>query len=82
MDTVDLYGTNKEGIQVHLGEAPMPPRMKARDLAIEIFGYFSDDDGSDADMCFCAMEQLIDWMLKQGYRMPEPAAQPKGGTPK
>lgn len=81
MDTVDLYGTNKEGIQVHLGKAPMPPRMKARDLAIEMFGHFREDDGSDAEMCLYALEQLIDWMFQQGFRIPEPAAQPKGGTP-
>jgi len=60
METVDLYGTNKEGIQVYLGKAPMPPRMKAREIAREMFGHFEDDDASDAEMCFAALEQLID----------------------
>lgn len=70
-ESVDIYGINKQGIQVHLGKAPMPPRMKARELAQEQFGPFSDDDGSDAEMCFYALEMLIEWMFKQGYKMTE-----------
>lgn len=80
MDTVDLYGTNKEGVQVHLGKAPSL-HMKTLEIAMEKFGPFEEDDGSDADLCLSALEQLIEWMFKQGYRIPEPAAQPKGGTP-
>lgn len=70
VEQVDLYGT-KDGIQVHLGKALMPPRMKARELAQEMFGHFEEDDGSDAELCFAAMEQLINWMFKQGFKMPQ-----------
>jgi len=38
-----------------VGAAPMPPRMKAREIAREYFGGFTEDDGSDADSCFSAL---------------------------
>lgn len=76
MGQVDIYGTNAEGIQVHLGKAPMPPRMKAREIASEMFGSFTDGDDTDAELCFWALEQLIEWMTKQGWTPPAEAVQP------
>ena len=66
-NTVELYGM-KDGIQVHLGQAPMPARMKAKELVIDTFGRFDENDDmddSDAALCFYCMTQLIDYMTKQ-----------------
>lgn len=57
-DTVQVFGV-KDGKETLLGTAPMPARMKARELARENFGNFEDGDGSDAELCFGALEQLI-----------------------
>lgn len=66
-DTVQVYGV-KDGVQTLIGSAPMPPRMKARELAREQFGHFEDGDGSDAELCFGALEQLIDHMERSAHR--------------
>ena len=73
VEQADLYGT-KDGVLVHLGKAAMPPRMKARELAKEQFGHFEDDDGSDADLCFYALERLIEHMYAQGFKIANPQA--------
>jgi len=66
-DTVELYGM-KDGIQIHLGRAPMPPRMKAKEIVVSVFGHFDehdDMDDGDAALCFSCMTELIDYMIKQ-----------------
>lgn len=70
-DRVTLVGVRADGSEKVLGTAPTPVRMKARELAREQFGWFEDDDGSDAELCFGAMDQLIDWMLAQGWTPPK-----------
>lgn len=70
-DTVEIIGM-KGGKDHYLGTMAMPPRMKAREIAREQFGHFVDDDGSDAELCFCALEQLIDYMQKT-VAIPAPA---------
>lgn len=44
-------------------EAPIPPHMKARQIARETFGPFDDGDGSDAERCLDALKQMIDHMM-------------------
>jgi hypothetical protein len=78
METVDLIGVKADGSEHALGKAPMPPRMKARDLAREQFGPFVDDDGSDGDLCFAALETLIDWLVAQGWKCAALATQQEG----
>lgn len=74
-ELVELVGV-KNGVETSLGKVAMPPRMKAREIAREQFGAFQDDDGSDADFCFGALETLIDWMFQQGYKLhPAPVQQ-------
>lgn len=65
-DLVQIIGI-KNGVETLLGQAPMPPKMKARDLVRETFGHFDDADGSDAELCFGVCEQLIDHMAKSGF---------------
>lgn len=72
VEHVELYGV-KDGKETRLGTVPMPPRMKARQIARVTFGPFEENDGSDADMCFAAMESLIDHM--QTVTQPEQVAQ-------
>jgi len=60
-DTVKLVGI-KNGVETELGEVPMPPRMKARELAREQFGGDPLDDCSDAALCYYALEQIIEYM--------------------
>jgi len=64
VDTVDLIGV-KNGVETLLGKTPMPPLMKAKELDIGMFGGFTPDDGSDADLCYASMCDLLDWMQEQ-----------------
>ena len=76
-DTVDVVGVRSNGEHVNLGKIAMPPRMKAREIAIEQFGSFKDDDGSDAEMCFGALEYFLEWLIQQGWsKAPQPAPAP------
>lgn len=75
-DTVDVVGVRSNGEHVNLGKIAMPPRMKAREIAIEQFGSFKDDDGSDAEMCFGALEYFLEWLIQQGWsKAPQQEAQ-------
>ena len=78
VETADLYGV-KDGVEFYLGKVPYPPRSKAREIAISQFGHFEDDDGSDAELCFGALEQLVEWMYAQGFKIAHPA--PKQAEP-
>jgi hypothetical protein len=69
-DTVNVIGVKADGSADLLGTAPMPPRMKAREIAREYFGGFTEDDGSDADSCFSALVWFLDWLEAQGWQPP------------
>lgn len=76
-ETVDVVGVRSNGEHVNLEKIAMPPRMKAREIAIEQFGRFKDDDGSDAEMCFGALEYFLEWLIQQGWsKAPQPAPAP------
>lgn len=64
IETCQLIGI-KDGKEVSLGNIAIPPQMKARELASDMFGRFTDDDGSEAEMCFWALQQYIEWSTKQ-----------------
>ena len=74
-ETVDLIGVRDDGTHVNLGKISMPPRMKAREIARSYFGPFEDDDASDAEMCFGALETFLDWLVKQGWADTTPPPQ-------
>lgn len=63
-DSMTLIGVKSDGTQVAIASVPATPRMKARQLVIDMFGYFEEEDGSDADLAFVVCEQLIDFMEK------------------
>lgn len=59
--------------------------LQAAEIARECFGRFAEDDGSNADVCFYALGQLIDWMQQQRWQAPPlvvtpnpPISRPKG----
>lgn len=59
-DTVQIYGVNKQGIQVHIGEATMPARMKFKEILRSYLGNPGDED-SDATMALAAYDDLVVW---------------------
>ena len=81
-DTVDLIGVRVNGEHVNLGKVTMPPRMKAREIARSYFGHFDDEDGSDAELCFGALETFLDWLVKHGWHdTPQPTQAQAGAVP-
>lgn len=81
-DTVDLIGVRANGEHVNLGKVTMPPRMKAREIARSYFGHFDDEDGSDAELCFGALETFLDWLVKHGWHTtPQPTQAQAGAVP-
>lgn len=63
-DLVTLVGVRPDSSEQVIGQATMTPKMKARDLVREQFGYIDEENGNDAAMAFWACEQLIEWMEK------------------
>ncbi len=80
-DTVDLIGVRANGEHVNLGKVTMPPRMKAREIACSYFGHFDDEDGSDAELCFGALETFLDWLIKHGWQATPPTQAQAGAVP-
>lgn len=75
-ETVSVYGVKSNGEVVDTGvKAPMPPRMKAKEMVREMFGPWEEDDGSDSDLCFAVCEQFFEWLISQGWTAPQ-AQQP------
>ena len=64
-----IYGRKKDGEEVLIGTSQLTAEMKARELAVQYFGGFTHDDGSNADFCFAAMEQLIQHMKDTGWEL-------------
>lgn len=62
-DTVQIYGVNKEGIQVYLGDTIMPARMKFKEILRSYLGNPDDEDG-EAAMALAAYDELVDWQKK------------------
>ncbi len=62
-DMIDVYGTNKDGIQVHLGKIKTPPNVKMQEIAQSYFGH----DEMDTDCCIGALEDFFSWLSKSGY---------------
>jgi len=85
-DMVTLVGVKADGTEHVLGQATMPPKMKARELIQNYFGQFDggNDDDSDGAMAYLAACELIDWMEKQGgvkVELTQPAALAQQAVP-
>jgi hypothetical protein len=69
-DTVQIVGRRADGTEVVVGEALMPPLMKARELAREMFGGDPADDTSDTAMAFWVCENFYNWLVSTGQLKP------------
>lgn len=68
-DMCDIVGVNG-GVEALLGKGPMPWKMKAKDI-LRSYGFddFSADD-SEASLALTAVEDLVTWMIKMGWKPP------------
>lgn len=55
----------KDGREVDLGDIPLSPEMKAREIARQ-YGNPDDEDDYPAGVALGAMQDLIKWMKEQG----------------
>ena len=69
-DVVEVFGVKGDGSTVSLGTASIPPAMKRKDIAREMFGGSPEDDTSEAFYCLCALEQYHDWLIDSGWKAP------------
>lgn len=65
LETCKVIGVRADGTEVDLGERPLPPKMKARDIVRSYFGEIDEDEGNDGAMALWACNELVDWMAKQ-----------------
>lgn len=79
MEKVDLLGVRADGSSEVIGQVPMPPKMKMRDIVRDMFGEPSGDPDAcdDASMCMYALECFHEWLLEQGWMPPKVAVTPK-----
>lgn len=63
-DRVTMIGVRANGSSEVLGTAPVPPKMKARDIITNYFGRIDEENGDEGAMALWACEELIDWMDK------------------
>lgn len=71
-DTIKMYGVNPDGSTKYLGEAPTPPSMKRRELAVDAFGELSTDEFNynHADFCLEVLDRYHKWLVSQGWTAP------------
>ena len=79
MEKVDLLGIRADGSSAVIGQVPMPPKMKMREIVENFIGRPSDDpdDDSPENTCMWALEAFHAWMLEQGWTPPQITITPK-----
>ena len=81
-DTVNVMGVTADGVEVLLGTAPTPLKMKLREILHDCGFTALDDDGSEGSYALVAMENLVEWQLTQGWVAPKLVITPvSGATP-
>lgn len=65
-DTCDLMGV-KDGVETKIGTMPLPPKMKLKEIVRSYFSGSIDDDMSDASYAYAVGEELINWMIANGW---------------
>lgn len=84
-DRVTVIGERADGSREIIGTAPMPPKMKMREIVRNYFGEptCGPDDCDEASMCMYALEAYHEWILEQGWTAPpmkvSPNTEMKGG---
>lgn len=71
-DRVTALGVRADGSSEVVGTAPMPPKMKMREIVRNYFGEptCGPNDCDDASMCMYALESYHEWLVKQGWTAP------------
>ena len=64
IETCQLVGI-KDGRQVDLGDIPVTPELKAREIARQ-YGDPDNEDNLEASTALYCMQELITWMREQG----------------
>ena len=59
IETMQVYGT-KDGIQVYIGEAPLDPMMKVKEIVRQYF-----DNDMDAELAEIVCEEFYEWLKTQ-----------------
>lgn len=59
-ETMQVYGTNADGIQVYLDEAPLSPDMKIKEIARQYF-----DNDFDVELAEIVCEEFYEWLKTQ-----------------
>jgi len=65
IETCQLYGV-KDGRQVDLGDIPLTPELKAREIVRQYGLGDPDDEWSEASTMLGAMQEMINWLKQQG----------------
>jgi hypothetical protein len=75
---VSAVGVKSNGEVLNTGvKTSTPPRMRAKELVNKLYGStWEEDDGSDADLCFAVCEQLLEWLIAQGWSAAPPVQTP------
>lgn len=60
-DNMQVYGVRLNGETVLIGDFPMTPRMKAKELVVAYYGGFDPGDSSEASDMYYNMLQLIEY---------------------
>lgn len=60
-DKMQVYGVKPNGEAILIGDFPMTPRMKARELVQSYYGGFDPEDSSEAADMYYTMRELIDY---------------------
>lgn len=59
IETMQVYGT-KNGIQVYLGDVPLDPEMKIKEIVRQYF-----DNEFDVELAEIACEEFYEWLKQQ-----------------
>lgn len=82
MDPADLctiVGVKRDGTEVTLGQGPVSPISKARDI-LRSYGFERlDDEDSQDSYALVAVQELVSWMVKVGWQAPPLVTIPAGG---
>lgn len=64
-----LMGVRPDGTRADLGQIPLPPRMKLKEIMSQYFPGEAEDENSDLAMAIAAGMEFLDWLRGQGWQM-------------
>jgi hypothetical protein len=70
IETVNIVGVRSDGTEVSLGQGVMTPNLKIPEI-LNNYGFSERFDPDEFESAKAAMEDLIAWMIKQGWKAPD-----------